>query len=130
MSKHTPGPWVVVDTGSVFGSLAIKPIQPELASPAAPHGWSICQIHGPEKKQIQISAVTGKTKFEFDEYGQKVFERNLANATLMATSPDLLDFIRRLATEEFRKIAPSWHADAVKLIAQATITAKATGGEG
>lgn len=47
------------------------------------------------------------------EYG---VDESEANADLIALAPQMHDFITRLCTEDFRRLAPEWHKEGLSLL--------------
>ena len=76
MSKHTPGPWEVINSTGVFSALGADSGD---GTPADINdGWNICDC------SVGATAVDG-------EYVELGFDVQKANARLVAAAPDLLD---------------------------------------
>ena len=87
MSRHTPGPWEVINSTGVFSALGADSGD---GTPADSNdGWNICDC------SVGVTAVDG-------EHVELGFSVQKANARLVAAAPDLLE-----ACEEFRNVLRS-----------------------
>lgn len=80
-NKHTPGPWEVLNSTSVFSALGADSGD----GTAADHndGWSICDC------SVGVTCVGG-------DYVELGFAVQKANARLIAAAPDLLSSLKGL----------------------------------
>lgn len=77
MSKHTPGPWVLIPAGDEWSSGRIATIEPKPETMIDTNFWTVAEVN-----------------YRRDEHA--------ANANLIAAAPDLL-----AACEEFRNVLRS-----------------------
>lgn len=75
MSKHTPGPWEVINSTGVFSALGADSGDGTFAD--STDGWNICDC------SVGATAVDG-------EYVELGFDVQKANARLISMSPQLL----------------------------------------
>lgn len=97
MSKHTPGPWSVVDG----------------------HYPSMREIHGPSFK---INIVMSATDLNFQDYLSRS-----ADARLIAAAPDLLEALDGMLMEFNEKMAGVTHDELAAIHAARRAIAKAKG---
>lgn len=86
MSKHTPGPWEVINSTGVFSALGADSGD---GTPADSNdGWNICDC------SVGVTAVDG-------EYLELGFDVQKSNARLISAAPDLLEALVALTEDSF-----------------------------
>lgn len=81
MSKHTPGPWEVINSTGVFSALGADSGDGTFSD--STDGWNICDC------SVGATAVGG-------EYVELGFDVQKANARLVAAAPDLLEALEAM----------------------------------